>query len=210
MSEPTTAQRKILAKAGVAMPDGSYYIRNASDLQNAIDAVGRGEPQSSHDAIRKHVIARAKALGLSDKIPGNWNPDGSLKHWVDDVEAYLAQFTGQSLEHFGVKGMKWGVRRQRGSTSSHPVAEDSARAARTAETIKKHGVAAVSSPDLQHLVNRRQLEQRHSQLNADHVSAGKKAVQDALIQVGKQQANQVAAQLVKAGAEAIAKKYGKA
>lgn len=69
--------RKKMAKSGEAMPDGSYPIKDSEDLQNAIHAVGRGG--SSHDAIRKHIIARAKALGLSDRIPSDWNSDGSIK-----------------------------------------------------------------------------------------------------------------------------------
>ena len=40
MADPTAAQRKMYAKMGLAMPDGSYYIRTgpegASDLDNAI------------------------------------------------------------------------------------------------------------------------------------------------------------------------------
>lgn len=68
--------RKKLAKKGQAMPDGSYPIADAEDLDNAIRAVGRGG--ADHDAIRRHIIQRAKALGLSEKIPDNWNPDGSL------------------------------------------------------------------------------------------------------------------------------------
>src|SRR5690349_1554588 len=91
----------------MAMPDGSYYIRagsvGASDLDNAIKAVGRGEPQSSHDAIRVHIMKRAKALGLSDKIPADWNPDGSLKHG-DGLDQQVDDF----LQHFGVVGMRWG------------------------------------------------------------------------------------------------------
>ena len=79
----TKKQRKVLARTGVAMPDGSYYIRNAGELDDAIHAVGRGD--ASHDVIRKHIIKRAAALNLSDKIPGNWNPDGSLK----DAKWYL-------------------------------------------------------------------------------------------------------------------------
>jgi HK97 family phage prohead protease len=60
-----------------AMADGSYPIKDADDLAKAISAVGRGG--ADHDAIRKHVMARAAALGLSKEIPENWNADGSLK-----------------------------------------------------------------------------------------------------------------------------------
>lgn len=67
--------RKKMAAEGQAMPDGSYPIANAEDLENAIHAVGRGS--DNHLAIRKHIIARAKALGLTSKIPSNWGADGS-------------------------------------------------------------------------------------------------------------------------------------
>ncbi|MGH3504014.1 MAG: HK97 family phage prohead protease [Nocardioidaceae bacterium] len=77
-----TAAKKYAAGKGWAMDDGSYTIRPADnhgkqDLQKAIKAVGRGG--SSHNAIRKHIIARAKTLGLSDMIPDNWNSDGSMR-----------------------------------------------------------------------------------------------------------------------------------
>jgi len=71
------ADRDKMAEAGQAMPDGSYPIADAEDLAKAIKAVGRGG--ADHDAIRKHVIARAKALKLSAEIPDTWNADGSLK-----------------------------------------------------------------------------------------------------------------------------------
>lgn len=59
-----------------ASGDPSYPIEDEEDLGKAIRAVGRGG--SSHDAIRSHIIKRAKALGLSSQIPDNWNADGSL------------------------------------------------------------------------------------------------------------------------------------
>jgi len=71
-----TDDRKRMASEGTAMPDGSYPIADEEDLDNAIHAVGRGG--ADHDAIRKHIIKRAKALGLSERIPDNWNSDGSL------------------------------------------------------------------------------------------------------------------------------------
>ena len=71
------AERDAAAKAGTAMPDGSYPVRNPGELDKAISAVGRGG--ADHDKIRRHVIKRAKALGSPGKIPDNWNGDGSLK-----------------------------------------------------------------------------------------------------------------------------------
>lgn len=75
MAAPTAAELRQYAKSGVAMPDGSYYIRNGDDLDNAIQAVGRGK--GSHNAIRAHIIKRAAALGLSSRIPANWSASGS-------------------------------------------------------------------------------------------------------------------------------------
>ena len=72
-----TADRKHKAATGAAMSNGSYPIANEADLTKAIHAVGRGG--SSHNAIRKHIISRARSLGASSKIPDNWNSDGSLK-----------------------------------------------------------------------------------------------------------------------------------
>ncbi len=72
-----TDDRKRMASAGQAMEDGSYPIADAEDLDNAIHAVGRGG--ADHDSIRAHIIKRADALGLSSRIPDNWNSDGSLK-----------------------------------------------------------------------------------------------------------------------------------
>ncbi len=73
----SAAGRRKAAAAGAAMPDGSYPIKTKADLRKAIKAVGRGG--ADHDKIRKHVIKRAKALGLEAMVPDNWNSDGSLK-----------------------------------------------------------------------------------------------------------------------------------
>ncbi|MFE5140314.1 hypothetical protein ACFRDV_22000 [Streptomyces fagopyri] len=70
--------RKKAATAGAAMPDGSYPITSKADLRKAIRAVGRGG--ADHDAIRKHIIKRAKALGLEGMVPTDWNSDGTLKN----------------------------------------------------------------------------------------------------------------------------------
>ena len=125
----TEKQRKVLARTGVAMPDGSYYIRNAGELDDAIHAVGRGD--ASHDVIRKHIIKRAAALNLSDKIPGNWNPDGSLKD------------ASGSAEHSGTEGLYWSDDDQRELEILTRVARRSAN--RQEEVAVRHSMSATSS-----------------------------------------------------------------
>lgn len=84
-----TAARKAAAQRGWAMPDGSFPIRpldqhGRTDLGKAIKAVGRSG--SSHDAVRRHIIKRARALGLSDQIPDNWSSSGSMNERSDGLE----------------------------------------------------------------------------------------------------------------------------
>lgn len=75
MADFSADERRRLAKQGKAMPDGSYPIRNVSDLHNAIRAVGRGG--ANHDAIRRFIMRRARALGAMDAIPDSWTSGGS-------------------------------------------------------------------------------------------------------------------------------------
>ena len=85
---------KRMASSGAAMPDESYPIGDRDDLDKAIHAVGRGG--SSHNAIRKHIVARAKSLGASSMIPDNWNADGSMKSGVSK-EAPVASAVAKDL-----------------------------------------------------------------------------------------------------------------
>jgi hypothetical protein len=152
MADPTATQIHKLIRLGYAMPNGSYYIRagsvGASDLENAIDAVGRASGQDGksdeqeRDAVRVHIMKRAKDLGLTSKIPDTWESDGTLKHVeeepeepeeYEEEEETLTHFEDDDLwnadgtlkrsdeeiieeflEHHGVKGMKWGVRKDQG------------------------------------------------------------------------------------------------
>ena len=78
-------ERDTAAKKGQAMPTGGYPVRNPTELDKAIKAVGRGG--ADHDKIRRHIIKRAKSLGTSSKIPENWGADGSLKSSENAVTA---------------------------------------------------------------------------------------------------------------------------
>lgn len=87
MATPDMATMRRLRSQGKAMPPSEpggrprFQIQNATDLDNAIRAIGRVRPntEEARAKVRKYVIARARALGLSSKIPDTWAADGSLK-----------------------------------------------------------------------------------------------------------------------------------
>jgi len=64
--------RQRLAREGKAMPDGSFPIRNISDLRNAVRAYGRAKP-GAKGAVRKHIMKRARGLNRPDLIPPKWS-----------------------------------------------------------------------------------------------------------------------------------------
>lgn len=71
--------RTEMADEGVALPDGSYPIKDEADLRNAIQAYGRAKDK---EAAKAHIMKRASELGLDELIPENWM--GSAKAGDED------------------------------------------------------------------------------------------------------------------------------
>ncbi len=67
--EFSDSEREKDAKSGAAEADGSYPIENATDLENAVKAYGRSKNKAK---TKRHIIKRARALGLTDKLPEGW------------------------------------------------------------------------------------------------------------------------------------------
>lgn len=108
----------------------------------------------------------------------------------------------QFLAHYGVKGMKWGVRKDRSPVEvgaeatqtllrgkakvkttggqAQPASPDAIRAATQKQKLKKSGAAALSNRELQELQTRLQLEVNVKRLDAETASAGKKFVKKAV------------------------------
>lgn len=116
-----------------------------------------------------------------------------------------ALLNGSSVEHYGVKGMRWGVRRQGELTTqthidtglvrrrtqvvakggaSHPAHDDAVKAAVTRQKLKKSGTDALSNQELRELANRVQLENQVTLLTS---SKGKRFVQQQLEEQSKQE-----------------------
>lgn len=101
-----------------------------------------------------------------------------------------------ALAHYGVKGMRWGVRRSSKPTGPeditlktvpgkrvsaqggrrHPASEDARTVAVYKQKAKKSTVDSLSNKELQALVNRMNLEQNYSRLTTDQLSPGKRFV----------------------------------
>lgn len=65
----SAGERREAASHGQAQSDGSFPIKNAEDLKNAIRLAGNAKDPAKAKA---HIKRRAAALGLSDKIPDTW------------------------------------------------------------------------------------------------------------------------------------------
>ena len=81
-AEFSSDERKRLAGNGQALPDGSFPIRNKSDLSNAIQAYGRA---SDKGRAKSWIIRRAKALGATGMLPDSWGVQKSDEDPVDEV-----------------------------------------------------------------------------------------------------------------------------
>ena len=72
-----------------------------------------------------------------------------------EVEAELA--------HYGVRGMKWGVRKER-AASRGPASDDAAHVGELRKRAKTQGIQSLSNSELRKLNERLQLEQTYGQM----------------------------------------------
>ena len=84
-------ERTKLAEEGMALPDGSFPIKSEDDLKNAIQAFGRA---SDKEAAKRHIMKRARALGLEKLIPSNWvgSTEEKSAELPEDIKASLIEF----------------------------------------------------------------------------------------------------------------------
>ena len=86
------------------------------------------------------------------------------------------------LYHYGVQGMKWGVRKARPSPKTNSTkarakpSEDGRRAAALRKKARSDGKQALSNAELKVLNERTQLEKQYNSLNPSQVEVGRQKV----------------------------------
>lgn len=139
----------------------------------------------------------------------NWVNFDTVALWYDDYDGseyrlddkyaddlFMSDDNENALAHYGIKGMRWGVRRTdkqiaRAASADH----NTASAAR--DKARKGGVKTLSNAELKTLVERMNLEQQYAKVvppstGAKFTRAGGKFVGDVMLNVGKQQATRIA------------------
>jgi 2'-5' RNA ligase len=140
------------------------------------------------------------------EYPGTrWVNFDTVALWTEDYSGYEYRldypYEGQvymsddtdGLTHYGIRGMKWGIRRskkQLDASTDHQVAETARAKAR------KGGVKTLSNAELKTLVDRMNLEQQYARVvppstGAKFTRAGGKFAGEVLVNVGKQQATKI-------------------
>jgi hypothetical protein len=94
------------------------------------------------------------------------------------------------LAHYGVKGMRWGVRG--GKTPKESPSKDSAAATALRNRAKVSKVKALSNTELQQAINRMNLEQQFKRLSVNEKPPVQRWIASTLLEIGKREV-QVAA-----------------
>jgi hypothetical protein len=109
----TRKKRMELAKDKKALPDGSFPIRNVSDLKNAVQAYGRAKP-GNRGLVRRHIVKMARKLDRKDLVPENWKEASvndtdsiaaSLRARISIVESVVAGASLVDSETFAEKDL---------------------------------------------------------------------------------------------------------
>ena len=95
------------------------------------------------------------------------------------------------LKHYGVKGMRWGVKRATPTTPTHG---DAGKAKRVVARARENRTTDVlSNKDLQAAITRMNLEQQYQRLRPKTKSEKAKGfIKEQLLGIGKEQASRIA------------------
>jgi hypothetical protein len=105
------------------------------------------------------------------------------------------------LEHYGILGMRWGVRRSRRELSSGPSKSPGSKDYQEARALKRKRIKDMTNEELSTFTKRIRLEQEYRKVTKATKGKGRKLVEEALLKIAKQTlekaADSVSKQLMK-------------
>lgn len=96
----------------------------------------------------------------------------------------------KELMHYGVLGMKWGVRRSKKELERARKRGKRSAEAKSAERLKSRDISELSNEELKELNTRMQLERQYRDLKKSEMDPGKKFAQEVLRETGKELAKE--------------------
>jgi len=95
------------------------------------------------------------------------------------------------LKHYGILGMRWGVRRGSNSSGGSGRSSSKKRSIKTSDDfnkivkLKKKRVEEMSNEEISAVIKRMDLQRRYKDLNPSRADKGRKAVKDTISGIGK-------------------------
>lgn len=137
--------------------------------------------QQSDDGSLLITLVRDSVGRIIDLIP-------------EDVDLQQSDLVGPFLEHFGIKGMKWGVRRK-----ARPLSTDAKSKQAVKDKVKQDKVGSVSNLKLQQAIRRMQLEQDYKRLSVNEKNGVARWLSSMMLEIGKKEVQAYAAKKVALG-----------
>lgn len=209
LTDPKNVEKARAYDAEVSVLARQGYEKAASSIRNAS---GTRSYQVSWDRDG-NILIGTKEVEQADgpvKFIVTRNATGHVMKIVPASMAQSESFVENYLEHYGVKGMKWGVRKsdpvptgqtrvtQKGKKlkteggKGLPPHEDATRAATSKQKIKGSGIQSLSNKELKDLHQRMNLEQNVRELSVKEkqstANPATRFIKRTLLNSGKQEA----------------------
>ena len=139
------------------------------------------------DALVRRLRKEAEAQGLIMDMKRRATPTQPYNEYETAPKDFSVSTEApvNSLYHFGILGMRWGVRRQLGPDGRIAEGSRGSEDHQKARDLKKKGAKSLSNAELKAYVDRMNLEKQYANYNKKEVGAGRKFVNDVLVGAGK-------------------------